>query len=436
MNARRRGGWLLAIAALVLALLVLGALGAWAWQASHGPALPEAVAGADAGLDDPALIARGAYLARVGDCAGCHTARGGASYAGGRVIATPFGDVPAGNLTPDRATGLGEWSFTAFWRALHTGMRRDGQWLYPVFPYTAYTQVDRADARAIFAYLRTLPPVHHAVAGNTLRFPYDLRAAIAVWRALYFRPQGFVPDPARSAAWNRGAYLVQGLGHCNACHAPRDRLGGQSDALAFSGGMLPAQGWYAPDLSMAANGGMDGWSASDVVDLLRSGQSARGTAFGPMAEVVEKSTQYLSDADLDAIATYLQALPPRLPRAPAATAIDVSTLLSRGQRVYAARCAACHGGDGRGIAGVYPPLDRNPAVTEPSGVDATRIVLLGGFAPSTRDNPRPYSMPPFAQQLNDADVAAVVSYIRQAWHNQAAPVQARDVAASRTIPLR
>ena len=418
-----------------LALLVLViAVVAWWLFAPHHSALPPAQTTA-AKLQDPALIARGAYLATVGDCAACHTAQGGKPYAGGRALPTPFGEVPAPNLTPDDATGLGQWSFDAFWRALHEGVGRDGHALYPAFPYTSYTRVSREDAFALFAYLKTLPPVRNQTTAPSLRFPYDLRAGLATWRTLYFRPGEFVADPKQSAEWNRGAYLVQGLGHCNECHVARDNLGGLPSNETLTGGQIPAQNWYAPDLSTHAHGGLEGWNTDDIVALLRTGQSRKGAAFGPMADVVMQSTQHMQRDDLHAIAVYLQSLPPRPAPANKGSQVDATALLDRGAGLYGRQCASCHGKDGRGVAGVYPPLAGNTSVTEPTGINAIRIVLLGGFAPTTTAHPRPYSMPPFAQQMSDGDVAAVVSYIRHAWSNNAAPVMERDVAAYRHTPV-
>ena len=296
----------------------------------------------------------------------------------------------------------------------------------------------RDDALAIFAYLQSLPAVHRQSAPPQLRFPYNVRSGLAAWRALYFREGVYQPDPKRSASWNRGAYLVQGLGHCNECHEQRDALGGLRSGASLSGGQIPAQDWYAPDLSTQANGGLAGWSEQDIVDLLKTGQSARGAAFGPMAEVVAQSTQHLRDDDLRAIATYLHALPaPPIPAAGDTTEVANSkALVAQGVKVYARHCRDCHGDDGQGVAGVYPPLAGNSAMLEPSGINATRMVLLGGFPPTTAANPRPYSMPPFAQKLDDAEVAAVVSYIRHAWGNQAPAVPERDVGKYRQTPVQ
>ncbi len=419
----------------IVALLII--VGGWWWfrGETRQPVPPSASAVNAATLKDPALIAKGEYLAIVGDCASCHTAQGGERYAGGRVLPTPFGNIPSPNITPDRATGLGEWSFEDFWQALHSGKGRHGEFLYPVFSYTSFTKVTRDDALAIFAYLQSLAPVHAPAQGPSLEFPYNVRSSLKAWRALYFQEGEFQHDAAKSDAWNRGAYLVQGLGHCNECHAPRDSLGGQQGNTSLAGGQIPMQNWYAPDLSTQANGGLAGWSEQDIVDLLKTGQSARGTAFGPMAEVVARSTQYMHDDDLHAMATYLQSLPPRPAVVAPTAALDTRAILAQGGKVYAERCADCHGKDGKGVAGIYPPLDGNSSVNEPTGINATRVVLLGGFPPVTQGNARPYSMPPFAQQLSDADVAAVVTYIRQSWSNKASIVMERDVVKYRHTPI-
>ena len=385
-------------------------------------------------LRDPALVARGAYLATVGDCAACHTARGGRRYAGGRVLATPFGDVPAPNITPDPDTGIGRWRFADFWRALHRGRGRRGEPLYPVFSYTSFTRVTRDDAWAIFAYLKSLPPVRQPNREPALSFPYNVRSSLLAWRALYFRPGVYRPDPARSAEWNRGAYLVQGLGHCGECHTPRNAWGAMDEKRRLVGGSLPAQDWYAPGLGTQPGGGLAGWSGQDIVDLLKSGESSKGAAFGPMADVVRNSTQYMSEADLRAMATYLRALPARGP-APAPAVFAQAAGHAQGGELYAQQCAACHGKQGEGVPGVYPPLDGNGAVTEPSAADAVRSVLLGGFAPATAGDPRPYSMPPFAQQLSDDEVAAVVNYIRQSWSNRAGAVWPAEVGRLRHTPV-
>jgi mono/diheme cytochrome c family protein len=417
----------------MIAVLLLGWLLVWLFFGGEGhqPAATSASKTGAAVLRDPALIAEGAYLVKVGDCAGCHTAQGGAGYAGGRSLATPFGNIPVPNITPDRETGLGDWSFDDFWQALHVGKGRRGEWLYPAFPYTSYTKVTHDDALAMFAYLQSLPPVHQPSAAPALDFPYSLRNGLAAWRALYFKEGVFEPDSKQSPQWNRGAYLVQGPGHCNECHAARDTLGGTPLNVHLTGGQIPQQNWYAPDLSTQRNGGLQDWTGQDIVDLLKTGQSAKGVAFGPMADVVQLSTQHMTDTDLQAIATYLRSLPARAQPLEEKPPFSTTSLVQHGEQIYVQRCADCHGKNGNGVAGVYPPLNGNSSVTEPSGINATRSVLLGGFAPVTAAYPRPYSMPPFAQQLSDSDVAAVVSYIRRSWTNNAPIVQERDVSKYR-----
>ncbi len=410
------------------------AMGLWIGAA---PAIAAPAAATDAGararLDDPALVARGKYLATIGDCRTCHTVRGGPAFAGGRELPTPFGTVPAPNITPDPETGIGKWTFDDFWSALHNGVAPGGKLLYPAFPFTSYTHVTRKDAYAIFAYLKSVPAVAKANASPDLRFPYDIRSGMLLWRSLHFKEGVYQPDAGKSAQWNRGAYLVQGLGHCNECHTTRGALGGTRPNQFLAGGMIPAQDWYAPSLSTKPGGGLAGWRREDIVQLIKTGQSSRGAVFGPMAEVVRRSTQHLTDADVQAIAVYLQSLP--APAASDGANVARASDYEAGSRLYAKQCEACHGSDGAGVEGVYPPLDANGAITGPTGANAIRSVLLGGFPPATAGNPRPYSMPPFASRLSDAEVAAVVNYVRQSWSNRAPGVQADDVQKYRFAPV-
>ena len=369
--------------------------------------------------------ARGAYLARLGNCAGCHTARGGAAYAGGRGLTTPFGTVYAGNLTPDVATGLGAWSADDFWRALHHGQGRDGRWLVPAFPYTEFTLITREDSDSLFAHLRSLAPVVQTNRPHALGFPFNTQLALAAWRALYFRPARFEPEPARSAAWNRGAYLVRGLGHCAACHAPRNARGATVDALALRGGQMPLQPWFAPALGMAGTGEK---AAADLIRLLKTGRSSLGVASGPMAEVVVRSSQHWTDADLRAVAIYLQSLPATT-SAVANHAPAAPRTLKQGAALYGEHCAACHGQQGEGAAGAVSPLAGNPSVRQASATNLIQAVLHGGFAPTTAAYPQPYGMPP--QALSHAEVAAVLSHVRQSWGNDAPAVSEVDVLLQR-----
>ena len=393
-----------------------------------------ASASADATAVTPANIARGAYLARAGDCMACHTARGGAAYAGGRPMDTPFGTLYVPNITPDRETGIGDWSADDFWRALHNGKSRGGRLLYPAFPYTNYTKVTRADADALYAFLRSQHPVKQANTLHTLRFPYNQQFALAGWRLLYFKPEVFAPVPTESPAWNRGAYLVEGLGHCSACHSTRNAAGAISGGLG--GGLIPTIGWYAPSLTSDAEAGLGSWELPHIVQLLRTGVSPRATVFGPMAEVVARSLQYVSEPDVAAMATYLKSLP--------ATKAEVreqlkgprvEQVVAQGKKLYETHCVDCHGADGKGLAPAYPPLAGNRALTMDHSVNAVRIVLNGGFAPGTAANPRPYGMPPYSHVMDDHEVAAVVTYLRASWGNVAPPVTASEVNRFRSTPL-
>ncbi len=334
-------------------------------------------------------------------------------YAGGRAIVTPFGSVEAGNLTPDVATGLGNWNADDFWRALHHGVGRDGRALLPAFPYAQYTKVTREDSDALWAYLRSVPAVARANRPHDLRFPYNLRWAQRAWKAMYFKAGEYQPDTHKPAAWNRGAYLVQGLGHCAACHAPRNRWGGS--AAQMSGGEMPGQGWWAPPLGP---GSVHPTTTEALIDLLRKGQSPLGTAMGPMAEVVVQSTQHWRDEDLKAVAQYLESLPSHSVSKERAFSAALPT---RGLKLYKDRCAECHGEEGEGApGGVYPPLAGNASVLEPSVNNLVRAVRHGGFAPATKANPRPYGMPP--ADLDDAALAELLTVIRRSWGNEASAV--------------
>ncbi|HVR49523.1 MAG TPA: cytochrome c [Pseudorhodoferax sp.] len=384
----------------------------------------------------PAQVARGAYLAKAGNCAACHTSRGGAEYAGGTAIPTPFGTVYGSNLTPDPTHGLGAWNATTFWRALHHGRSRDGRLLVPAFPYTSFTEVTRADSDALFAYLRSLPAVDQPNRAHELRWPYNQQAALAVWRALYFRPGEYRNDPAQTAEWNRGAYLVRGLGHCVACHTTRNAWGASDERLPLSGGLIPMQNWYAPSLTAAHEASVADWPRADVVALLQTGVSARGWVTGPMAEVVLRSTQHLTPTDLDAMAHFLQALPQQPTPAPPARVAPTKDVATLGQQLYENQCAQCHGAQGEGAGGVYPPLAGSRGVTMDATANLVQVVLHGGFAPATAGNPRPYGMPPFVLALSDREIAAVLTYVRGAWGNSASAVSEFDVNRLRTSTQR
>ena len=414
-----------AIAASVV-LAALAALVVWLNVRGEDDMRHDALA--VSGAVDASLVARGNYLVRAGDCQGCHTERGGQPFAGGRAIETPFGSVMSSNLTPDARTGLGTWSADDFWRALHHGRAKSGRLLYPAFPYPNYTRVSRGDADAIFAALRSLPPVEQPNQPHTLAFPFDTQIALAVWRALFFRASAHADDSSRSPEWNRGAYLVEGLGHCNACHSARNAFGATANPLDLQGGLIPVQNWYAPSLASPHEAGVASWPTVEVVRLLKTGVAAQGFVMGPMSEVVGNGTQYLNDADLFAMATYLQALP-----APSGPEPEIYTGKpnERGAALYGDHCVACHGERGEGVPGAYPALAGSRAVTMRSSANLVHVVLEGGFPPSTVSNPRPFGMPPYAITLSDADVADLLSFVRASWGNRAPPVSALDVSRAR-----
>lgn len=358
-------------------------------------------------------IQRGEYLARAGDCISCHTAKGGAPYAGGLRMDTPFGFLLAPNITPDPETGIGTWSADDFYRALNDGVNKRDQDMYPVMPYDFYTKVTRADSDAIFAYLKSVPPVRNAVDINHLRFPFDLRWSMVAWRELYFDEGAFKPDPAQSAGWNRGAYLVEGLGHCSACHSPRNVMGAIEQDKAFTGANI--DGWFALNLTDKLTTGLGEWTVDQIATYLKSGANkAKSTAFGPMAEVVHNSLQHLTDADLKAMAEYLKALPAnsalRTGRAEADPARQA------GAKLYVDNCMACHQSKGRGIPGVFPPLAGNGAVVAPSPNDIVKVVL--GGIPAREGY---IAMPPFAARLTDQQIADIANYVRTSWGNASTP---------------
>ena len=431
---KRIGGIVLMVllAALLVALALIHHFASSKDEARTFPARPVT----------PDLVARGKYLVAAGDCVACHTRRGGQPYAGNRVLVTPFGEMLVPNITADKQHGIGNWNADDFWRALHHGKSRDGHMLYPAFPYTNYTQVTRDDSDAMFAFLQTVAPVAEPRQPHRLRFPYNQGVMLAAWRALYFRPGEYHPDAKQSPEWNRGAYLVHGLGHCNACHTSRNALGASETGIDLAGGMIPILNWYAPSLTSDAEMGLGSWQQVELEALLKNGVSNKGAVFGPMAEVVRHSLQHLDGSDIRAMAVYLKALPQTTQ---VQEEVEESLgpderekYLAQGEKLYETHCQDCHMKDGKGKPPAFPPLAGNRAITMPVAVNSIRIVLNGGFAPATGGNPRPYSMPPYGAQLSDAEVAQVVSYIRQAWGNAGkgrVMVDANEVNRYREVPL-
>jgi mono/diheme cytochrome c family protein len=372
-------------------------------------------------------IQLGKKLVAAGDCEGCHTREGGPIFGGGRPLNTPFGTIYTPNITPDAETGIGSWTDDQFYRALHEGIAADGSHLYPAFPYPWFTKVTRADVEAIHAYLKTVPVTSYRSPPNTLPWPVDDRESMRGWNALYFRSGIYVPDPKHDAIWNRGAYLVLGLGHCGACHTPTNTLGAAESDRHLQGGVL--SNWYAPSLVGDARGGLSDWNEQAIVSFLKTGGTPNAVAFGPMSEVVHYSTSAMSDDDLKAIAVYLKSLPAtkdhETPNRPAAGVAEA------GQAIYVDTCSACHGENGQGVPAMFPPLKGSAIVQGADPTTVVRLILNGGHAVATDQRPTGVSMPSFGWKLSDKEVAAVASFVCSAWGNEGSPVSASEVQSVR-----
>ncbi|WP_153075467.1 c-type cytochrome [Paraburkholderia bonniea] len=396
-------------------------------------------------------VHRGAYLARAGDCIACHTAAGGRPFAGGLPIDTPFGTIYSSNITPDKTTGIGDYTFEDFDRAVRDGVSKHSGNLYPAMPYPSYRILSHDDMQALYAYFtRGVSAVQQANQPNGLKFPFNIRPLMIGWNLLFLKGKGsYRYNPSKSAEWNRGAYLIEGLGHCGACHTPHG-VTGQEKAFSERGGGpylggATLGGWNAPTLAGDIRSGLAGWSKADIAAFLKTGRTAHSAAFGAMTEVVGDSTQYLSDADLEAMAEYLKSLPGAVRAAPAAAqppsppaAPDAATyalrqgdLSARGARVYLDNCNACHRSDGTGAPRTFPALTGNPVISSSDPTSLIHLVLTGSRMPSAALAPAPLAMPDFAWRLTDQQVADVLSFIRSNWGNHAAPVDAATVAKVR-----
>ena len=437
MHPVKRLGWVTLISFVVLAMGVV-----WDnWGDLVLPSPTTTTETAQTPQASAAQIEQGRYLALAGNCMACHTTRGGTPFAGGRRIDTPFGGVYSSNLTPDPATGLGQWTAQDFWQAMHRGRSNDARLLAPAFPYNHTSVITRQDSDAILAWLKTLPPVVQAQPAHTLVWPVGTQPALAVWRSLFFEPSPFQADKSQTAEWNRGAYLVQGLGHCAACHSPRNPLGASGAVNDLSGGLMPVVNWYAPDLKRDAESGLASTPLPEIVRLLRTGGSATAQTSGPMGEVVQHSLQHLKATDLQAMAMYLQSRAQSTPQsAPAAAkpsriSLQVATL---GGKVYENQCLQCHGEQGEGVKTAsgevaYPALAGNRAVLLNDPTNLVQLVLYGGYGPATQGHPRPFGMPPAVLDLQDRDIAAVLTHLRTRWGNQASevtPLQVNRIRAA------
>ncbi|MCO4856443.1 c-type cytochrome [Herbaspirillum sp. WGmk3] len=383
-------------------------------------------------------ILRGRYVARLGDCVACHTQDKRKPMAGGLALETPFGKLYSTNITPDRQTGIGQYSFAQFDRVMREGVTADGRHLYPAMPYPSYAKMSEEDMRALYVYLmQAVKPLALPNRPLEMSFPFNQRWGMALWNMAFLQAGPFRPDPAQSAQWNRGAYIVQGPGHCGACHTPRG-IGMQEKTMSESGSNGPlflsgetVENWRALDLRGR-------WQPADVAGLLRTGSNRFGTVAGNMVDVVQHSTQYMSDEDLLAIGTYLASLPsparqrpPQATAAPVVAAIPADLYLSRGGLGYVQFCATCHRSDGNGVQRLFPPLAGNPTLQSHEPASLIHIMLTGWRAARTHAQPKAMSMPAFSA-LSDGEIAEILNFARTSWGGrQQADISERQVARLR-----
>lgn len=427
---------------LLVAVVVLAAALVYAYL----PTRTRAIAG-PVPANDAALVEQGRYLAAAGDCTACHTAPGGAPFAGGLAIASPIGAIYSTNITPDKDTGIGGFTLDQFDRALRHGIMPDGSSLYPAMPFPSYARISDDDVKALYAYfMHGVAPQHAANHATGIPWPLSMRWPLAIWRKL-FAPAPDAPpfDGARyaDAQVARGAYLVQGLGHCGSCHTPRaltmqEKALDERNPLYLSGGQV-IDGWGAVSLRGDPADGLGRWSAQDIADVLKTGRNPHAAVVGqPMADVVAHSTQHLSDADLLSIGTYLKTLPASAtstaaftPNEATAKALQAGINDSRGAELYVDNCAACHRTDAKGYASVFPSIAGNATVMAQDPTSLLHLILAGSSMPSTATRPSNLGMPGFGWRLSDEEVAQLGSYLRSSWGNQAPAVTAAQVRAVR-----
>ncbi len=374
---------------------------------------------------DADLIARGAYIATAGDCMPCHTGAPKQEFAGGLGLATPFGTIYSPNITPEPETGIGKWTFDDFKNAVHDGIRADGAYLYPAMPYDAFTKIEDGDLKALWAYLRSLKPIKKAQKVNGLGFPFNIRDMMFFWRVLFFNEAYFKPDKAKSAEWNRGAYLVEALAHCNDCHTPRNLLGATIPSERFEGAQIGT--WFAPNITPKALRDVNKWDKARLIDFLKNGSAANSTTLGPMQVVVHDSISHLKESDIAAIATYMlgDGTGKGETVEPAKVAELTPEAETRAEKLYAGHCAMCHQKTGEGIKGKVPPLAGNPTVEAADPDNILSVVLEGVPA---RDGL--YAMPSFAPTLSDQDIADIANYVRTTWGNKSVPDATPGMVAS------
>ncbi|MBB4859219.1 mono/diheme cytochrome c family protein [Novosphingobium chloroacetimidivorans] len=410
----------------LVVLLLAGAVAAYVFR-------PIAIA-APAPLDTHGgSVAEGRYLAQVGNCAACHTAPGGAANAGGVKFATPFGTLYSTNITPDRTVGIGAWTYAQFHAAMKRGLRPDGSHLYPAFPYTSFAKMSDRDLASLYLYLRSIPPVAQANRGNVMDFPFGNRALLHFWKRLFHDDAAFQPETGRSPAWNRGAYLVEAVAHCGACHTPRNMLGAPDEGRALQGGTytdLVKSGayrkWAAVDLTPGPHGLRD-WSADDLRQYLLTGKNRRAVVHGPMTEVFA-STARLAPADATAIATYLRGIEPAPGRWNFAA---LRSGVNQGEVVYTVHCGTCHLPDGKGDRILGVPLVHNTIVQARDPSSLINVILYGPDLPDPPFSANRTTMKPFGKRLSDEDVAALATYLRSSFGNNAPQVSREQVRRQR-----
>ena len=420
---------------IAAAVLVVAAVGAGVALYQNNDTSSDGVASAtqtasDTQMLNQAAVSRGRYVAIMSDCVACHTALGSNQpFAGGYPIQTPFGTIVSSNITPDKDTGIGNWTERQFFDAVRHGQSPHG-YLYPAMPYTSYLKLTDQDMQDLWAYMRSVRPVHNQVAPNQMPFPYNIRLMMLGWNLLFFSNTPFKVDPTQSAQWVRGQYLVDGAEHCIACHTSKNMLGGDIQSQYLQGDEL--QGWYAPEIAGNDHVGLGGWSTQGIVDYLKTGSNQVSVASGPMAEVVHNSTQYLNDKDLNAIAVYLKSV--KGSATPARSRSDdqtVAAMMGWGQHLFEANCSACHNVQGQGVPGMVTAFAHNPSVQSNNPASLIQTVLAGGRAAITDTNPTGAGMPSFAWKMSDHDIAAVLTYVRNSWGNQAPAVTDQQVADTR-----
>jgi mono/diheme cytochrome c family protein len=401
-------------AALAGALAVPASLGAQQMPPAPGPS--------PAPASSDAQVQVGHHLAVLGDCEGCHNRPGGQPYAGGLPIPTPFGAIYSANITQDRETGIGAWTANDFWNAMHNGIRADGSKLYPAFPYVYFTHITRGESDALYAYLKTVPPVSYRPPANKLPFPLNIRLLVTFWNLLYFKP-----DKAPTTGPSAGQHIVQGLGHCGGCHTPKTFLGGDKLDHELEGGKI--DNWFAPALTADVRTGLGAWSTADVAEFLKTGRNAKANGSASMADVIRFSTSQMTDADLAAIGDYLRAHPSHA--VPPAAPKPDAKVMAAGEAIYVDQCSACHAVDGKAAPQFFPPLPGAAVTQSTDPTTIIRFILSGTQTVATDAKPTPLSMPSFGWKLDDEQIAAVATYVRNAWGNAAPAVRASDVGRLR-----